>query len=240
MSGHSKWSQIKHKKAIEDAKRSRYFSKLAAMITVAVKEGGKDPESNPKLRIAIDKAKEFNMPKENIERAIKRGSGELEGVKLEEVTFEAYGPEGVGILIKTVTDNKNRTMAEIKKVLNKFDAKLASAGSVSFQFKEKVSFKIPQKNYSEELALELIEAGIEDIKEDNKEAVIILSANPNLFSQIKEFLQKKDIPILESSFELVPNQEQSVNQESRAKLEELFEALDQLNDVEEIYSTLKE
>jgi len=237
MSGHSKWSQIKHKKAAEDAKRSKYFSKLSAMITVAAREGGGDPEKNPKLRVAIDKAKEFNMPKDNIERAIKRGTGELEGVKLEEVIFEAYGPEGVGILIKTITDNKNRTANEIRSILNKHNMKMANSGSVSFQFKEKIVFRIPKESYSEELALSLIEAGVEDIKEE-QEAVVLISS-PQFFSQIKSFLEKRQIPVLESSFELVSAQEQEVSQEAKEALESLFEALDQQPEVEEIYSTLR-
>ncbi len=236
MSGHSKWSQIKHKKAIEDAKRSRYFSKLAAAITIAAKDGS-DPEKNPRLRLAIDKAKEFNMPKENIERAIKRGSGELEGAKLEEIIFESYGPEGIGILIKAITDNKNRTTAEVKKILSDFNLKLAAQGSVSFQFNEKVIFTIPKSSYSENLELELIETGIEDI-EDSKEEVF-LTAPAKLFSEIKTILEKNNIKILNNEFSLEPKTKQEVSSSTKEILEKIFEALDQQNEVEGIYSTLK-
>jgi len=133
MSGHSRWSQIKHKKAIEDKKRSQIFSKLSNLITVCAQEDP-NPETNPKLKAAIEKAKEFNLPKENIERAIKRGKGELEGETLEEVIYEIYGPGGIPILVKTITSNKNRTLGEIKAILNKHQAKLAQAGSVLYLF----------------------------------------------------------------------------------------------------------
>ncbi len=237
MSGHSKWSQIKHKKAIEDAKKSRYFSKLAAAITIAAKDGP-DPEKNPRLRLAIDKAKEFNMPKDNIERAIKRGTGELEGVKLEEVIFETYGPEGIGILIKAITDNKNRTTAEIKKILSDFNLKLAGQGSVSFQFSEKVIFIIPKTAYSEDLALELIEAGIEDSQEDGDQIILIVPAKS--FSDIKNFLETRQIKILNSEFSLESERKQEASLQTKETLEKIFEALDQQNEVEDIYSTLKE
>ncbi len=237
MSGHSKWSQIKHKKAITDARRSKIFSKLAAMISIAVRKGGKDPESNPSLRLAIEKAKEFNMPKENIERAIQRGSGELAGAKLEEITYEAYGPGGIGILIKTITDNKNRTAGEIKKILNENDGKLAESGSVSFQFEEKSFLTIAKNDFSEDLCLSLIEKGMESFEE--KEEEIIIFSQPKNFSSLKQFLEEKNIKILSSGLEPVAKQKQEVDQEIKKKLEKLFEELEEQNEVEEIYSTLK-
>jgi len=237
MSGHSKWSQIKHKKAITDARRSKIFSKLAAMISVAVRKGGKDPESNPSLRLAIEKAKEFNMPKENIERAIQRGSGELAGAKLEEITYEAYGPGGVGILIKTITDNKNRTAGEIKKILNENDGKLAESGSVSFQFEEKSFLTIAKNDFSEDLCLSLIEKGMESFEE--KEEEIIIFSQPKNFSSLKQLLEEKNVKILSTGLEPVAKQKQEVDQETKKKLEKLFEELEEQNEVEEIYSTLK-
>ena len=237
MSGHSKWSQIKHKKAITDARRSKIFSKLAAMISVAVRKGGKDPESNPSLRLAIEKAKEFNMPKENIERAIQRGSGELAGAKLEEITYEAYGPGGVGILIKTITDNKNRTAGEIKKILNENDGKLAESGSVSFQFEEKSFLTIAKNDFSEDLCLSLIEKGMEGFEEREEE--IIIFSQPKNFSSLKQFLEEKNVKILSTGLEPVAKQKQEVDQEIKKKLEKLFEELEEQNEVEEIYSTLK-
>ncbi len=237
MSGHSKWSQIKHKKAITDARRSKIFSKLAAMISIAVRKGGKDPESNPSLRLAIEKAKEFNMPKENIERAIQRGSGELAGTKLEEITYEAYGPGGIGILIKTITDNKNRTAGEIKKILNENDGKLAESGSVSFQFEEKSFLTIAKNDFSEDLCLSLIEKGMEGFEEREEE--IIIFSQPKNFSSLKQFLEEKNVKILSTGLEPVAKQKQEVGQEIKKKLEKLFEELEEQNEVEEIYSTLK-
>ena len=134
MSGHSHWSTIKHKKGTEDAKRGKIFSKISRLISIAAKEKGGDPESNPKLRTAIEKAQSVNMPKDNIERAIKRGAGQLEGIQIEETIYEAYGPSGVALIIEVITDNKNRTLAEIKNTLNKLGGKLAEAGSVRYMF----------------------------------------------------------------------------------------------------------
>jgi len=134
MSGHSKWSNIKHKKETIDKKRGKIFSKMSRLINVAAKEKGGDPDSNPKLRLAIEKARQFNMPKDNIERAIKRGTGQTKGAKMEEIAYEAYGPSGVALIIELITDNRNRTIAEIKHILTKFGGKLAEAGSVKYLF----------------------------------------------------------------------------------------------------------
>ncbi len=179
MSGHSKWSNIKHQKGIADAKRGKLFSKISRLISVAAKEKGTDPESNPKLRTAIEKAKEANMPKDNIERAIKKGTGQLEGSQIEEVAYEAYGPAGVALIIQTITDNKNRTLSEIKSVLNKHGAKMAEAGSVRYMFRRQGE-------------------------------------------------------------EWIANYEIEVDPKSKSQLERLFEALDENDDVQEIYSNLKD
>jgi YebC/PmpR family DNA-binding regulatory protein len=137
MSGHSHWATIKHKKGNTDAKRGKIFSKLSRLISVAAKEKGGDPESNPNLRLAIEKAKEANMPKDTIDRAIKKGTGQLEGTRIEEVTYEAYGPAGIALIIESITDNKNRTLAEIKHILGRFGGKLAESGSVKYLFDKK-------------------------------------------------------------------------------------------------------
>lgn len=139
MSGHSKWSTIKHKKALTDAKKSKIFSKISALISVAAREKGGDPEKNPNLRTAIEKAREVNMPKENIDRAIKKGSGEIDGAKLEEVTYGAFGPGGVAILIEAITDNKNRTLAEVKQILSAHNAKFVETNSITWMFERKSS-----------------------------------------------------------------------------------------------------
>ena len=137
MSGHSHWSSIKHKKAITDARKGKVFSKVSKLISVAAREKGGDPESNPKLRLAIEKAKEVNMPNDNVQRAIKKGTGELAGEQIEEFTYEAYGPMGVAIIIEGITDNKNRSLSELKHILSQHDSKMASAGSVLYQFDKK-------------------------------------------------------------------------------------------------------
>lgn len=178
MSGHSHWAGIKHKKAIVDAKRGKLFSKLAKIIAVAAREKGGDPAMNPRLRIAMETAQKANMPKENVERAIKRGTGELEGVKLEEITLEIFGPQGIAILVEGITDNKNRTMGEIKKILSEHNAKLGTEGSARWAFDK-------------------------------------------------------------SGEEWIPKFPMEVSQEQRVKLEKLFEALDDYEDVQEIYSNLK-
>ena len=134
MSGHSKWQNIKHKKESTDKKRGKIFSKISRLISIAAKEKGGNPESNSKLRMAIEKAKQFNMPKDNIERAIKKGTGQLQGAQIEEITYEAYGPDGIALIIEIITDNKNRVIAEIKNILNKFGGKLAATGSVKYMF----------------------------------------------------------------------------------------------------------
>jgi YebC/PmpR family DNA-binding regulatory protein len=144
MSGHSRWSNIKHRKEASDAKRGKIFSKISRLISVAAKEKGSDPETNPKLRMAIEQARQFNMPKDNIERAIKRGTGQLEGANMEEVLYEAYGPAGVALIIEGITDNKNRTLAEVRHILNKFGGKLAESGSVRYMFDKKGNEWIPK------------------------------------------------------------------------------------------------
>lgn len=144
MSGHSKWSKVKHIKAVVDVKKGKIFSKISRMIIMAVREKGKDPETNIQLRAAIEKAKEFNMPKDNVERAIKRGAGEAEGEKLEEFSYEAYGPQGIALIIEGITDNKNRTLSEVKQILNQHNSKLADTGSVKYLFGKKGAEWIPK------------------------------------------------------------------------------------------------
>jgi len=178
MSGHSHWSTIKHKKGAADAKRGKIFSKISRLISVAAKEKGGDPDSNPKLRVAINKGQQANMPKDKIEHAIKRGTGQLEGAQIEEITYEAYGPDGIALIIEGITDNKNRTLPEIKSILGKFGGKLAEAGSVKYMFERQGS-------------------------------------------------------------EWMPKYPMEASEETQKKLEKLFEALDDNDDVQEIYSNLK-
>jgi len=244
MSGHSKWSQIKYKKSITDAKRGKIFSKLSREISVAAREKGGDPQTNPKLRLAIEKAKEFNLPKENIERAIKRGTGELKGGILEEVIYEAYGPGGIALIIEGITDNKNRTLSEIKNILSTHNGKLAGGGSVSYLFEKKgciiidLKLQIEDLKNKEKLELEAIEAGAEDLKWRND--ILEIYTKLEDLEKIKKSLQDKNIIIESSSIDWVPKVEIELkDQKTKEQLNKLFEALDENDDVQEIYSNLK-
>ncbi|MDD3491566.1 MAG: YebC/PmpR family DNA-binding transcriptional regulator [Candidatus Pacebacteria bacterium] len=239
MAGHSKWAKVKYQKAIKDPKRSKAFSKLSALITVAARDSG-DIESNPKLRMAVDKAKEIGMPKENIEKAIKRGSGEIkEGEKLEEIMCEAYAPGGSALLIQAITNNKNRTIAEIKHILQKNQAKMADTGSVLWSFKEMGKIILPKKFWNDEISLAAIEKGAEEIKEEDNQ-VIIYTAFQN-FSQMKNFLLEHiDDEFLKTEIDFISQQPIDITDpEIKNKLEQLFNELDEHNDVEEIYSNIQ-
>jgi len=235
MSGHSKWSKVKYQKAVKDPKRAKAFSKLTALITVAARDGGKI-ESNSRLKMAVDKAKEFGMPKENIERAISRGSGEMDdGKKLDEVFYEAYGPGGSALLIQAITDNKNRTLAELRHLLQEHDAKMADNGSVRWMFKESGKITLPKKFWSDDISLEAIENGAEEIKEEDEE--IIIYTNPQNIIQIKDFLEKKiGQDIVKTELDFISQQPIAITDKAiKDKLENLFDTLDEHSDVEEIY-----
>ena len=237
MSGHSHFASIKHKKGIADEKRGKAFSKMARVISVAAKEGGGDPDSNYKLRMTIDQAKEINMPKDNIERAIKKGTGELAGEKLESVTFEAYGPGKIAIIIEGITDNKNRTLGEIKQILTKYNGKLAGEGSVKWMFERKGTIVIDSSQKpKEELEIEAIEAGAEDILEHADDFINVYT-KPEDLEKVKKNLQEKEIKIESSYLDWVAKEK--VEAENKESLEKLFEALDDNDAVQGIYSDLK-
>lgn len=242
MSGHSHWSTIKHKKAMLDAKRGKIFSKMVRLITIAAREGG-DPEDNPKLREAIEKAKSVNMPSANIERAVKRGSGEIAGAELQEVLFEAYGPNNIAIIIEAITDNKNRALSEIKQILNKNNGKLAAEGSVQWLFERKGGIDIELDNQPEQLrnkeALELavIDAGAEDLSW--RENVLQVYTSVNDLEKVKENLKQKGVRIESSGLEWVAKNEIELGEKEKQAAERLFSALDENDDVQEIYSNLK-
>ena len=180
MSGHSKWSTIKHKKAAADTKRGKLFTQLTKELTIAAREGGGDPEFNARLRLAVDKAKEANMPKDNIDRAIKRGTGELEGQELHEVVYEGYAPHGVGVLIEVVTDNRNRAVAELRHALSRNGGSMAEAGSVAWQFERKGYLTLKEAVADEdELFLVAADAGAEDVSFDDGEVEIYTSWKPS-------------------------------------------------------------
>jgi YebC/PmpR family DNA-binding regulatory protein len=243
MSGHSHSKTIKHQKELTDKKRGQIFSKMVRMISVAVKEAGPNSETNTKLKVAIEKAKEFNMPKENIERAIKQASGGAEGANFEEVVFEAYGPAGVAIIIEGVTDNKNRTLGEIKQILNQNGGKLTQEGAVRWMFERKGAITINCKSQienqqnKEDLELKAIEAGAQDIYRYN-DALDVYTTVEGL-ENVKKNLENQGIKIEGASLDWVPKEEIILGEKDKETAQKLFEALDENDDVQEIYSNLK-
>ena len=243
MSGHSHWKKVKHKKSITDTKRGQVFSKMARVLAIAAREGGADPETNSKLRLAIEQAKAINLPKDNIERAIKKGSGELEGVRLEEVLFEAYGPGGIALIIEGITDNKNRTLGEVKQILQQHNGKLAGEGSVKWLFERRgviiINWESQTENFKnkEELELKVIEAGAEDIYW-HKDLLDVYTKIESL-EGVKKNLEKEEIKIESVSLDWVAKEMVAVVEKERGSCEKLFEALDESDAVQEIYSNLK-
>lgn len=237
MSGHSHFKTIKAQKEVADAKKGKIFSKIGRLITVAVKDAGGDPIINSKLRLAIDQAKKFNMPKENIERSIKKGTGELAGEKLEEVSFEGFGPGGIAIIIEGITDNKNRTLSEIKTILNQNNGKLAGEGAVKWLFDKKGAIIINcEIKTKEELELLAIELGAEDVFwRDN---LLTLYTKPEDLEKIKKELEEKQIKIESASLEWVAKEEIEVSAQEKEASQRLFEALDESDDVNDVYSNL--
>lgn len=240
MSGHSKWSTIKRKKGALDAKRGQVFTKMAKLITVTAKQGGGDPNANFKLRLAIDKAKSVNMPSDNIERAIKKGTGELaEGMQVEEIVYEAYGPGGAALIIEVITDNKNRTLSEVKHILSKNDGRLSEAGSVNWMFEKKGVIRISfiSDEEKEEIEMAAIDSGASDIIEEDKSLVIY--TDPSQFAKIKKSIEDKGFKFDLAEIELSPTNPLKVKDEKvLEKIEKLMEMLGEQEDVNEIYSNL--
>jgi len=242
MSGHSKWSTIKRKKGIADAKKSNVFAKISKIVSIAARDGGGDPEANYKLRLAIDKARAINMPLDNISRAIKKGTGELvDGSQIEEVVYEAYGPGGVAIIIETITDNKNRTVSEIKKILSDADGKLGGGGSVSWLFERKGTIRISSYSAADKEKIELlaIENDALDIIEEDSN--LIIYSIPEKLSNLKEILEKEGIKIDSSEIELITKNPVKIdNKNILEKVEKLMEELGEHDDVNEIYSNIED
>lgn len=242
MSGHSKWSTIKRKKGVADIKRGKVFSKISKIITIAARDGGGDPDSNFKLRLAMDKARSVNMPQDNIERAVKKGTGELEGgSQIENVTYEAYGPGGIAIMIETITDNKNRTVSELKKILTDHEGKLGGSGSVSWMFERSGVLRInnfkPEKK--EEMELIAIDNEASDIREENGNLVIYIA--PEKLSNLKELLKKEGIEVDSAEIELITKNPVKIDDKViLGKVEKLMEVLDEHDDVNEIYSNIQD
>jgi len=230
MSGHSKWATTKRKKEAVDAKRSSLFTKLANVISIAARDGG-DPTMNFKLRIAIDKAKTMSMPKDNIERAIKRGAGELGGNQIEEIVYEGFGPDGIALVIEVVTDNRNRTSSEVKHILSKHGGNLGGPGTTMWMFEKKGVITLDKESLTEAEELSLIDLGIEDINQDGG---ITIYCPLDQFEEIKTKIENLNLPIMESGLEYVAKDQVAPPDEE--KLIKLFEALDENDDVANFYS----
>lgn len=237
MSGHSKWHSIRHKKAAEDKKRGAIFSKVIREITVAARQGGGDPESNPRLRTAIETARSVNMPSENIERAIKRGTGELSGgLALEELVYEGYGPEGVALYIEAMTDNKNRTTPEIKKILSKYGGSLGETGCVAWMFEKRGVIILPTSVLPEEKMLEVaLEVGAEDMEVDG--GYYSIKTSPDDFASVCEALRTRGIEPESAGVQMVPKTTVKVESPPAAeRILRLMEALEEHDDVQNVYA----
>lgn len=238
MSGHNKWANIKHRKMAQDAKRSQMFTKLIRELIVAAREGGGDPETNPRLRTAIEKAKEANMPKDNIEKAIKRGTGELEGVDYQEIIYEAYGPAGVALYIRALTDNKNRTAQELRHVLSRHGGSLADLGAVSWIFERKGIINIPRDQVAnvEEVVMLAIDAGAEDIN-DQDDPIRIVTSSENL-TTVKEALEKNGYKV-DANISYVPKNTVQVTGKDAERILTLLNVLEDMDDVQDVYSNFE-
>ena len=235
MSGHSKWHSIKHKKGAADAKRGKIFTRLAREITVAARDSGGDPDMNPRLRKAIADGKSANMPNDNIDRAIKRGTGEIEGVSYEEITYEAYGPGGVAILIETMTDNRNRTVAELRHLLSKNNGNLGESGSVSYLFDRKGYIVVDKEQKSEDELFELaIEAGADDLKDDGANFEIFTEQDS--FEDVKKAIKDAEINAEVSEISMIPQNYIKVEGSDAKNMIKLYEAIDDHDDVQNVYT----
>ncbi len=235
MAGHSKWANIKHKKMREDARKGRIFTKVAREIIVAARLGGGDPDKNPRLRRAIQLAKSVNMPKENIERAIKRGIGELPGVTYEEVVYEGYGPGGVAIMVEAITDNRNRTVSEIRSIFSKHGGSLGETGCVSWLFERKGVIRIAEEAISEDELMEVaIEAGAEDVKIEDGLYQVITSFED--YDAVKRAIEERGIPVESAEITYIPQNTVKVEGEKAEKLLKLLEALESHDDVQHTYA----
>ncbi len=236
MSGHSKGANIKHRKGAADAKRGKIFTRLIKEITVAAKMGGGDPDANPRLRSAIAGAKSENMPKNNIERAIKKGTGEIEGVVYDEVTYEGYGPGGVAVLVDTMSDNKNRTVGEVRHAFSKSGGNLGESGCVSYMFDKKGSLLLDKEGVDEEKLMDLaLEAGAEDVIEEDNEFEVL--TDPDDFDAVREALDEAGFSFIEAAISMIPSNTVDIAEEKVAKrIIALMDRLEDLDDVQNVHS----
>jgi len=239
MSGHSKWSTIKHKKAQTDARRGAVYTKLAKEIQIAAREGGGDPDVNFGLRLAVDRAKDANMPSSNIDRAIKRGTGEdRDADRMEKIHYEGYAPHGVAVILNCITDNRNRTVADIRHVLSKHGGSMGQEGSVSWQFTRKSYFNIPRGNHTFDDLFEIaIETGADDVVEEDEYFEIV--GPVEIFNKIHDRLKEAAITPETSGLRMDPNQEVELNLEDTLQVMKTIDILEELDDIQEVYTNLK-
>ena len=237
MSGHSKWSSIKHKKAALDAKRGKAWSKVSRDITIAARLGGGDPNGNPRLRLAMDKAKSVNMPKDNIERAIKKGTGEIEGASYEECLYEGYGPAGVAVMARALTDNRARTSPEIKKLFERGNGNLGAAGSVAWMFTAKGVIVINRADADEDKLMEVaLESGAEDVS--TSEMIYEVTCDPDAFLEVKAAIEAAGIPIESADVSMVASNNVALDLESARKVLRLLDALEDHDDIQSVASNI--
>jgi len=236
MSGHSKWSTIKHKKAKEDAKRGKAFTKLIKEITIAAREGGGDPSGNPRLRLLMDKAKEINMPQENTTRAIKKGTGELPGTTYEEIVYEGYGPNGIAVIVELLTDNRNRVASELRHIFTSKGGNLGATGSVSWMFEKQGVVRATGKTTEDELLEELLDFDIKDIKQD--ENFFSVFCDPHALEDVKQKIQTLGLHIESAELEWVPKNTTNLPDTQADKAYDFLSALQDHDDVKNVYTNL--
>ncbi|MGC8660599.1 MAG: YebC/PmpR family DNA-binding transcriptional regulator [Desulfomonilaceae bacterium] len=235
MSGHNKWSTIKHKKGAADAKRGKIFSKLIKEITIAARMGGGDPEGNPRLRTAVLAARAANMPKDNMEKAIKRGTGEIEGVNYEEITYEGYGPGGVAVLVEALTDNKNRTVAEIRHIFDKYNGNLGESGCVNWIFQKKGVVEVPAEGLTEDEVMELaLESGAQDVKSDG--ATFEITTDPIDFETVRKAIEDKGWKIELAEITMIPSNTVKLEGKKAEQMLKMMDALDDHDDLQRAYA----
>ncbi len=237
MSGHSKWAGIKHKKAVVDAKKGKIFSKLSKEISVAARMGGGNPDMNPRLRLAVEKAKGVNMPSDNIRRAIMKGTGELPGTNYEETVYEGYGPGGVAVMIEVLTDNKNRTVGEIRHIMARHNGNMGEAGCVAWMFDKKGYILVDKKVIGEDELMSLaLDAGAEDFRSDPGEENHEIITAPGEFNRVKEFLEQKNILLTLAEITMIPRSYVKLEARDAEKMLKLMEALEDHDDVQNVYA----
>ncbi len=237
MSGHSKWSSIKHQKGVADARRGQLFTKLTREIIVAVREGGSNPESNFRLRLAVQKARDSNMPLDNIERAIKRGSGELEGVTLVEMTLEGYGPSGAAILVQALTDNRNRTLQDIRNIFSRGGGNLGESGTVTWLFDSKGLIRVETGDLdTEELALQAIDAGADDVNVESD--CVEIFTKPEELESVRASLEQKEIPVASAELALIPKTLLEIGEKPALQTLKLLHKLEELDETQTVCSNV--